>query len=29
MLDGPNANKDIMFIQNFILSYEISAYAVC
>lgn len=29
MLDGPNANEDIMFMQNFILSYEISACAIC
>lgn len=29
MLDGPNANEDIMFMQNFLLGYEISGCAIC
>lgn len=28
MLDGPNANEDIMLMQNFILTYENSACAI-
>lgn len=29
MLDGPNANEDIMLMQNFILTYENSGCAIC
>lgn len=29
MVDGPNAKENIMFMQNFILSYETSACVFC